>query len=624
MTDRVTDCRVRFLPDGAEGQAPAGTTILVAAAAAHLPIDAPCGDRGVCGKCRVQVVASIPGEEGQGDSVESFNVQAPTLPERSLLRPEELAEGWRLACQAVVTGDLTVMVPERSLRPAVVPISEIEPLPFVRKIPITVPEPTIEDPASDLTRLRRALGDENEGVEVSLSLIRRLPALLGSSTARLTAVLAGTRLMTLEPWNADPAAYGVAVDLGTTSVVVVLAELSTGRVLGVESCLNGQVNYGADVISRIGYATTESGGLDRLREAAVGSINGALDTLLRSTGIAREQLYEVVVAGNSCMNHLLLGIDPRSLAAAPYQPVLTSPVTVRAGELGLHINPEGLLHTMPNIAGFVGSDTIAVILATGMHRSEEVRLALDLGTNGEIVLGNRERLLACSTAAGPAFEGARISSGMRATEGAIERVWIDGGDVKLQVIGDRPPVGLCGSGLLDAVAQMRRSGVLSGTGRMIPPESGAPELAASLSKRLVRENGTAGFALARRGRHSVVLTQPDVRELQLAKGAVRAGISILLDEYGIDHQDIAEVLLAGAFGSYINPASALSIGLVPPVALQKITAVGNAAGQGAALALLSTQLREEAVSISRSVQYVELAARPDFMERFMEAMSLEG
>jgi uncharacterized 2Fe-2S/4Fe-4S cluster protein (DUF4445 family) len=639
----VTECRVRFLPDGAEGQVPAGSTILAVAAAAHLPIDAPCGDRGTCGKCRIQIVSLDSAPDDAGADIgpaptagkewdrstrstvpgpQAHPVQPPTLPERTLLSPDELAQGWRLACQAVLAGSLTVMVPDRSLRPAVVPISEIEPMPFVRRLAVTVPEPTLEDPAPDLTRLRRAIGAETADVEISFALLRRLPFLLDSSSTHLSAVLAGSQILSLEAATADLGVYGVAVDLGTTSVVVALADLSAGRVLGIESRLNGQVNFGADVISRILHASTEPAGLDRLREAAVVSIDSALDSLLRAHGVARDQVYEVLVAGNSCMNHLLLGIDPRSLAAAPYQPVLAEPVTVRASEVGLRIHPEGLLYAMPNVAGFVGSDTIAVILATGMHQSQSVRLALDLGTNGEVVLGNRDRLLACSTAAGPAFEGARISRGMRATEGAIERVWIDGESVKLQVIGDRAPVGLCGSGLLDAVAQMREVGVLSQSGRMATPETAASQLHASLARRLVREDGSVGFSLARRGRRSLLLTQGDVRELQLAKGAIRAGISILLDEYGIGHEDLEEVLLAGAFGSYINPSSALSIGLVPPVPRDRIAAVGNAAGQGAVMALLSTRFREEAAGIARSVEYVELSARPDFMDQFMEAMSL--
>ena len=646
------ECKVRFLPDGGEAIVPAGTTLLAAAAAAHVAIDAPCGDRGICGKCRVQLVSpsprgevaypssfpaaerpspspSAPGDARSGDGTDPERegwrcmLEPPTLPERSLLTAEELHRGWRLACQARLRGDAVVRVPDRTLKPAVVPLSKIEPRPFVRKLHISLPEPTLEDPASDLTRLRRALSAAAPDLELELQTLQQLPATLLAGRYDVTAVVAGGRLLALEPGDTATTGFGIAVDLGTTSVVVALAELSTGRILGIESRLNQQANHGADVVSRITYAT-QPDGLRALQSAAVDTINDALAALVEKTGVEPRRIYEAVVVGNSCMSHLLLGVDPRSLALAPYQPVVVDPVSCKAAEIGLAINPAGSVYTLPNIAGFVGSDTVAVILATGMHRSREVRLAIDLGTNGEIVLGNREVLLACSTAAGPAFEGARISSGMRATEGAIERVWIDGGEVRLQVIGNRPAIGLCGSGLLDAVAQMLSAGILDESGRLAVLGQDEPALPSGLRERIVRSDGTGGFVLAQRGRRRVMLTQLDVRELQLAKGAIRAGISILLKELALGESDIDEILLAGAFGSFINPASARSIGLVPPIPLQRITAVGNAAGQGALMALLSTDLRQEASSIARSVRYVELSGRSDFMEQFMEDMLLTG
>lgn len=598
--------RVLFLPDGVSASVPAGSTLLEAAAAAGIAIDAPCGRRGVCGKCRVRA---------------SGDVAPPTLAERTLIPPEDLEQGWRLGCQTEVVGDVTVMVPERALKAAVVPLSSIPLRPFVRKVHLRLPEPTIQDPISDLGRLRRGLRESVPHLQVDLSAIQRLPATLHSASYDVTAVVAGDRLIALEPGDTTAHCCGLAVDLGTTSVVAVLVDLVTGRILGVESRLNGQANYGADVVSRITYVGSEPDGLATLQSAAVATINSALAALAEKAGVDRHHVYEVVVVGNSCMSHLLLGVDPRSLALAPYQPVVTDPVCCRAAQLGLAINPDGRVYTLPNIAGFVGSDTVAVILATAMHRSDELRLALDLGTNGEMVLGNRDRLLACSTAAGPAFEGARISCGMRATEGAIERVWIENGRVKLQVIGGGPPVGLCGSGLLDAVAQMLRAGVLDNSGRLLPADKQDPSISDGLAERVVRADRGIGFLLSR-GDREVVLTQGDVRELQLAKGAIRAGISILLKELGVDQSDLAEILLAGAFGSYISPASARAIGLVPPLPTSKITAVGNAAGQGAVMALLSADLRREATEIARSVQYVELSARADFMDQFMEAMAL--
>ncbi len=604
----VEKLKVTFLPDAVEAWVPEGVTLLQAAAAANVAIDAPCGDRGICGKCKVKLLTET---------------AAPTLQEKTLIPPEDLEAGWRLACQTRVSANTTVQVPERALKPAVVPLSAIQPKPAVRKIHLVLPEPTIEDPASDLTRLNRELDKAVVRLQVDLPLLRELPQLLEKAHYDVTAVAVEDRLVAIEPGDTTSRCFGLAVDLGTTSVVAMLADLNSGKVLGVESRLNGQANYGADVISRI-HAVMDAGTTEPLQQAAVATINSALDTLLEASGVGREEVYEAVVVGNTCMNHLFLGVDPHSLALAPYQPVVTDPVVTRAAELGVAINPNGSVYTLPNVAGFVGSDTVAVILAAGMHHSEEIKLAIDLGTNGEMVLGNRHRLLACSTAAGPAFEGARISCGMRATEGAIERVWIDGEEVKLQVIGGNHPIGVCGSGLLDAVAQMRRADVLNESGRMKSSNNGGAALPDRLARRLVTGEYREGFVLAQRGKRQVILTQGDVRELQLAKGAVRAGISILLKEYGIDLSDVSEILLAGAFGSYINPASAREIDLVPYMPIEQITAVGNAAGQGAIMALLSTDLREEAAEIARSVQYVELSARSDFMDQFMDALGLNG
>ncbi len=597
--------KVTFLPEASSAWVREGLTLLEAAASANVAIDAPCGDRGICGKCRVQILGEA---------------RPPTLQEKMLIPFDDLENGWRLACQTRVSTSVTVRVPERALQPALVPLTQVQPNPAVSKVHLRLQEPTVEDARSDMSRLMAALA-RGSGVQTDLALARLLPAALHEGSYDVTSVLVGDRVVAVEPGDTTSRMCGAAVDLGTTSVVVMLFDLNSGRMLGVESRLNGQANYGADVISRIN-ATMDAGTTEPLREAAMATINSALDALLAKHGVARDEVYEAVVVGNTCMNHLFLGIDPRSLALAPYQPVIADPMETAASDHGLAINPRGRVYTLPNVAGFVGSDTVAVILATGMHRSEEIKLALDLGTNGEMVLGNRHRLIACSTAAGPAFEGARISCGMRATEGAIERVWIGDGDVKLQVIGGSLPLGVCGSGLLDAVAQMRRAGVLNESGRMLSPDNAAESLPDCLARRIVRNGNTEGFVLGQRGKRQVILTQGDVRELQLAKGAIRAGISILLNEYRISIGDVTEVLLAGAFGSYINPASARDIDLVPRVPIDRITAVGNAAGQGAAMALLSTDLREEASQIARSVEYVELSARADFMDMFMDAMGL--
>ncbi|HEX9016014.1 MAG TPA: 2Fe-2S iron-sulfur cluster-binding protein, partial [Chloroflexota bacterium] len=350
--------RVTFLPDASSAWVDEGVNLLQAAAVANVAIDAPCGDRGICGKCKVQI---------------SGQTRQPTLQEKMLIPYDDLEAGWRLACQTMVDRDMEVEVPERALKPAVVPISQIEPKPAVHKQHIVLQEPTIEDPTSDLTRLRAGMPPERQDFDVELSVLHSLPLPLRESAYDVTAVTVGRSLVAVEPRNTTSRCYGLAVDLGTTSVVAMLTDLASGKVIGVESRLNGQANYGADVISRI-HSTMDSGTVEPLQRAAVSTINSAMDTLLARYGVQREEVYEAVVVGNTCMNHLFLGVDPQSLSMAPYQPVVSEPVVSRAADLGLAIHPHGTVYTLPNVAGFVGSDTVAVILATGMHKSEDIKL----------------------------------------------------------------------------------------------------------------------------------------------------------------------------------------------------------------------------------------------------------
>jgi uncharacterized 2Fe-2S/4Fe-4S cluster protein (DUF4445 family) len=349
-------------------------------------------------------------------------------------------------------------------------------------------------------------------------------------------------------------------------------------------------------------------------------MHAIVDQLLAKSGVAREHIYELVAVGNTTMSHLLLGINPGSLALAPYVAVNADAYTSPAAELGLGIHPRGLAYVLPNIACFVGSDTVGVVLATKQREDARVRLAIDIGTNGEIVLGSRERLVACSTAAGPAFEGAEITFGMRATDGAIDKMWIED-DVQVTTINGARARGICGSGLIDAVAEMLRVGLLDETGRMIAVEEAQRSLPESLWKRLVQTERGYAFVLAGAGRLRVFLTQQDVRKLQLAKGAISAGIKILMKELGLrGYDDIAEVMLAGAFGSYVNPTSARAIGLVPPFPLARIVSVGNAASVGARMALLSLEARCEGEGIAADVEHIELSSRADFQDEFMTAM----
>lgn len=412
---------------------------------------------------------------------------------------------------------------------------------------------------------------------------------------------------------------GIAFDVGTTTVVGSLVDLETGKRLHVASRTNPQVAFGDDVVSRIGHAGTEEG-LGTLRDAIRKCMNDIIAELCRKGGIDPSSVRGLSVAGNPTMGHLLLGIDPSPIAQAPYDPVIRDAVEKNACDIGLSINNDGTVYVMPNIAGFVGGDTVAVILSTGMFAHDSLQLAVDIGTNGEIVLGNRDGLICCSAAAGPAFEGARISQGMRAMPGAIEKIVI-ADDVMVNTIEGEPPRGICGSGLVDIVAELLRAGVIDQTGRMLRPEDIPGTVSEQIRQRIVDDNGEIGFVITLEedgGR--VVLTQRDVRQVQLAKGAIFAAIETLRDELGIEYDNISEILLAGAMANFIRRSNAKRIGLLPDIPSDRIRFVGNAALAGARMALISRSHRDQAEHIGRSARYIELANRTDFQTRFADAM----
>lgn len=437
-----------------------------------------------------------------------------------------------------------------------------------------------------------------------------------------------TRLRTEAPLvDADAEGHAVAVDIGTTTVVASLLDLSRGDALATASATNPQNIYGADVISRITHATTRPRGTRELQERVIEAINALLDDLIRRAGIGREQIRALTVVGNTTMTHLFLGVRPDGLSRAPYEATFTEARTVRAGDLGLAVPPTADVHVLPGIGGFLGADTVAVALATRLQELPGWTLALDIGTNGELLLAGDGRIWATSTAAGPAFEGAQISSGMRAVAGAIERVRLGDDDIVLQVIGGGPPLGICGSGLIDAVAALLQSGVLDPSGRLRTADelAGAPP---ALRDRVIRVDGQNAFVLARAAdgpgpgaeAGPVLLTQGDIRQLQLGKGAILAGARLLLREVGIEESRLDRVLLAGAFGNYIDPASARRIGLLPDVPLSRIVPVGNAAGAGAQEAALSRRRRRQAEELARAIVHVPLAERPEFQGEFVRAM----
>jgi uncharacterized 2Fe-2S/4Fe-4S cluster protein (DUF4445 family) len=606
--------RVTFEPHGRAVFVLHGTKILEAAARGGLTLDTPCGGQGTCGKCRVRMRGKL---------------CAPEPVELERLSEAELAEGWRLACQSDICGECVIEVPESSLFASQHRILEEartaeadEVLPAVRKVHVRLAEPSLADDAPDLLRLQNELG----AVQVSLEVLRQLGRRLREGHFAGTAVLADHHLIDFEPGDTTDECVGAAFDVGTTTVVGSLVDLREGHELAVESAMNAQVRFGDDVLSRIKHGSG-SAGLEELRSAIVETVSEILDRLCARAGAARERVYEVTFAGNTTMQHLLSGIDPAQLGHVPFVPAFGRSVIAPAAELGLAAHPRAAAVIFPVIGGFVGGDAVAGMLATRLVETPGPALMVDIGTNGEIVLAHDGQVWAASTAAGPAFEGARISCGMRATAGAIEKVVFDG-DVRVSVIGGAEPIGLCGSALVDLTAELLRSGLVTPVGRMLSPDALPEALPEALRGRVVPgDGGQPAFVLAeaRGDSPGVTLTQRDVRELQLAAGAIRAGITLLLKQAELSVGDLQRVLIAGGFGSFIRRSNAQRIGLLPPgVDHRKILYVGNASLAGAKWALVSTKARRRAEEIARLARHVELSQDPDFQTEFAEAMIFPG
>jgi len=601
--------QVTFLPQNIITHAPEGTTVFNAANWAGLAIDSTCGGRGTCGKCKVRMLAGA-------NSI--------TDADRKFLTPAELAAGWRLSCRAPIHQECVADVPRLMTAPKAALLGygrHVAIDPNVAKVFLELTEPTLEDQQPDLARVIAALDKAGYAARADPAVWRALPKTLRHNAWKVTAVVCGDELIAVEGGDTRDRLYGLALDIGTTTVVGAVVDLNTGAVAAVNSTLNGQAPFGADVISRASYTMTEADGLDTLQARIVDTINALLDQLLAASGVARENVYEAVAVGNATMLHLLLGIDPEPISIAPFIPTIAQAVTLPASEIGLRLHPQARLSTLPHLGAYVGADIVAGVLATGLARArdDKLRLYIDVGTNGEIVLGSSKKTLATAAPAGPAFEGAQIKCGMRASDGAIEGVQIDD-DVHLQIIGGAiKPIGICGSGLVDAVAELVRVGLVDASGKLLRPVEARGKFCDALVNRLVETNGVRAFLLSAPADH-IVLTQPDIRALQFAKGAIAAGVHVLMQQLGIAAQDLHEVLLAGSFGSYINPASARTIGLVPWVPVERIVAVGNAAGEGAKIALLSFREREAANRIPDFIEYLELSGRPEFNDIFTEAL----
>jgi uncharacterized 2Fe-2S/4Fe-4S cluster protein (DUF4445 family) len=590
--------RLRFLQSGEdravkEARVLAGTTIFDAASWNGIAIDSTCGGHGTCKKCKVKVISGHA-------PISSVDPRAFTI--------EELKNGWRLACRAETREDLTIEVPPLQTRPkaALVGVGRHVILrPAVQKRYVELDEATLTDQASDLERLLAAMDDVEP--RVPLDIVRELGGTLRRANWKVTAVLADDVLIDVEEGDTSGSRHAIAFDLGTTTVVATLLDLETGQPKAVQSILNAQQPFGADVISRISAIMMDDGALEMLQRHAHETLQKLTDEVCAEAGVDPSEVYEVVVAGNQTMIQIALGIDPEPLSMAPFTVVARRMPEATAADFGVTVHRRAPAVMFPALGAYVGPDIVAGILATGITLDRRVRLFIDVGTNSEIVLGSSAKTLATAAPAGPAFEAAQIRCGMRAADGAIEGVKIVEGEVELTVIGDVAPVGLCGSGLVDAVAELLGAGILDHSGRFV----------LGSSERLGKIGEENVFYLS----DDVFLSQRDVRELQFAKASIATGWGILCRDLGVEPEEISQVLLGGSFGSYLSAASAVKIGLVPKLPLVRIISAGNVAGEGAKIAALSVTERAAANAILEEVEYVELSGRTDFNDLFIDQLS---
>ncbi len=625
---------VLFMPSGLRGQVPVGTTVLQAAQRLGVDLESICGGQGKCRKCQV-----LP-QEGEfskhGISSRPDHLSELTETELHHQSRNRLKPGRRLGCNARILGDLVVDVPEESQQhkqhiAKAVTAYDIQVQPALHLFTVTLPEPDMHAPISDKRRLQQALKNEHELpiMDCELSQLRLLqPALQKAGRQVTVAVYQFQQIIGVWP-GVKKEVYGLAVDLGSTTIAAQLCNLRTGKVVATADTMNPQIRFGEDLMSRVSYVMMNEGGDVAMTEVVRDSFNQLAKRATKTAGVALEDILDMTVVGNPIMHHLFLGIDPTPLGTAPFTLTTDQTQVVRAAEIGIQLHAEARVCTLPCIAGHIGADTAGVILAERPDLAEECVLLVDVGTNAEIVLGNRNRLLAASSPTGPAFEGAQISGGQRAAPGAIERVRIDPETLepRFRVIGceawsDDPEFaqksarvgvsGICGSGIIEVVAEMYLSGVIDQDG-VIGPVEGKP------SPRIVAEGRTFSYVL-QEGERPIRITQNDVRAIQLAKAALHAGTRLLIDCMGIEKVD--RIGLAGAFGSHIDVKYAMVLGLIPDCRLDRVGSVGNAAGTGARIALLNFPSRLEIGEILPKVEKIETAIEPKFQEYFIEAMAI--
>ncbi|MHB8986486.1 MAG: ASKHA domain-containing protein [Eubacteriales bacterium] len=628
--------RVIFQPSGRRGKVEDGTTLLDASHELGVDIEAVCGAVKVCGKCKVKV------EEG---FFEKFNIDSKMSnlsplqeEEKEFLTDEMIADNYRLACCCEVHGDILVFVPEesRGAKQVVLETGKDRTYnldPAIRKYYVELAKATLEDHVGDYERLAEALHKKYglpENLAIDYFCLTKLPDTIRDSEWKVTATVWDDKeIINVEQGLAEKT-VGLAIDIGTTTVAAYLCDLRTGEVIIRDSMMNPQVRYGEDVLSRITYHMMNDDGLEKLHKAIIEGVNTLADRMTKEAGLNYTDIMEVTLVFNTVMQHIALNIDPKFVGRSPFTACVKSALNIKARDLGIKVNKCAYIHTLPVEAGFVGPDNVACLIAEEPYKqTDEVRLLIDIGTNGEIDVGNGHRMMCTSCATGPALEGAQIKFGMRAAPGAIEKIMIDPETLEptYKVIGREefyPQIqyteakGFCGSGIIDIIAELFKSGIINKSGRFnlkqlesVTPrvrkgEDGKPEYVCAWAKET---------AIGK----DITITQGDVRAVQLAKSALYCGAEYLMEKYGVDK--FGSIALAGAFGSYIDRESAMVMGMLPDCDLERVKAVGNAAGDGAKLALLDRGKRREAQEIARQVEFVETAVEPDFQERFALAMA---
>ena len=606
--------QIVFEPDGLRSNVNPGVTILEAAKICGIKIRSECGGHGFCGKCKV--IAKTP------EGLTSLSER-----EKELLSNQEIKKGYRLACQAYIKGNTVIYVPEESRitkRKTLIEgvMQEVEISPLVEKFYIIIPKPSLQDLRTDFDRMIESLKDiyNLEGLEIPLELLKTLPLKLRDADWKVTATIWNRkRIISVEPGNTTQKLYGIAIDIGTSKIIGYLVNLLGGKVVATHFIENPQIIYGEDIISRISHVMKNPQTLEEIHSLAIKAINEIILKCCEKADIEQTDIYEAVIVGNTAMHHFFLSINPKYLALSPYVPAIGNSVNVEARELKINICPHGNVHVLPVIAGFVGADAVGDILATKIFEAEKIRLTIDIGTNTEIVLGNKDELFTTSCASGPAFEGMHITHGMKAVEGAIERVKIDPEtfEVHYETIGNTEPVGICGSAMVDIVAEMLKTGLIDRTGKFNVNKN---------TKRFRKVNDEYVFVIAKSNETKsgtpIIVTQKDIREIQLAKAAIHTGCSILMRKRGVSTSLIDKIFVAGAFGNYLNIENSIIIGLLPDVPSSKVKFVGNAAGSGAIMSLISKKEREKAKEITKRTKYIELAIDPSFHMELAASMYL--